>query len=80
MDRSERLYRIDRLLRASPVTPFVKLQEALGVSRAQLKRDADDRELLMEVLKLGPQAEVLAPPELRQRAARQLREAAKRYG
>jgi predicted DNA-binding transcriptional regulator YafY len=39
MDRTERFYRIDRLLRASPVTPFVKLQEALGVSRAQLKRD-----------------------------------------
>ena len=39
MDRTERFYRIDRLLRASPITPFVKLQEALGVSRAQLKRD-----------------------------------------
>jgi predicted DNA-binding transcriptional regulator YafY len=39
MDRTERFYRIDRLLRASPVTPFVKLQEALGISRAQLKRD-----------------------------------------
>jgi len=39
VDRTERFYRIDRLLRASPITPFVKLQEALGVSRAQLKRD-----------------------------------------
>jgi predicted DNA-binding transcriptional regulator YafY len=39
VDRTERFYRIDRLLRASPVTPFVKLQEALGISRAQLKRD-----------------------------------------
>ena len=39
MDRTERFYRIDRLLRASPVAPFVKLQEALGISRAQLKRD-----------------------------------------
>ena len=41
MDRTERFYRIDRLLRASPVTPFVKLQEALGVSRATLKRDLE---------------------------------------
>jgi predicted DNA-binding transcriptional regulator YafY len=39
MDRTERFYRIDRLLRATPVTPFVKLREALGVSPAQLKRD-----------------------------------------
>jgi len=39
MDRTERFYRIDRLLRASPVTPFVKLREALGISKAQLKRD-----------------------------------------
>jgi predicted DNA-binding transcriptional regulator YafY len=39
MDRTERFYRIDRLLRASPTTPFVKLREALGVSPAQLKRD-----------------------------------------
>ncbi|MEO8718589.1 MAG: WYL domain-containing protein [Burkholderiales bacterium] len=39
MDRTERFYKIDRLLRASPFTPFVKLLQALGVSRAQLKRD-----------------------------------------
>ena len=40
---------------------------------------ANDRELLMDVLKFGPEAEVLAPPALRERAASQLREAAKRY-
>jgi len=33
MDRTERFYRIDRLLRASPVTPFVKLREALAKYR-----------------------------------------------
>ena len=38
MDRSERFYRIDRLLNAG-VQPFAALQAALGISRAQLKRD-----------------------------------------
>lgn len=38
MDRSERFYRIDRLLNAG-VQPFAALQSALGISRAQLKRD-----------------------------------------
>jgi predicted DNA-binding transcriptional regulator YafY len=41
---------------------------------------ANDQELLMEVLKFGPEAEVLAPPALRARAAKQLREAAAKYG
>jgi predicted DNA-binding transcriptional regulator YafY len=41
---------------------------------------ANDQELLMEVLKFGPEAEVLAPPGLRERAAKQLREAAAKYG
>ncbi len=39
MDRTERFYRIDRLLRAAASTPFAKLKEALGISTAQLKRD-----------------------------------------
>ena len=41
---------------------------------------ANDQELLMDVLKFGPEAEVLAPPALRERAAMQLREAARKYG
>ena len=41
MDRTERFYRIHHLLGASPVTPFVKLREALGVSRATLTRDLE---------------------------------------
>ena len=40
---------------------------------------ANDQELLMEVLKFGPEAEVLAPSALRERAASQLREAAAKY-
>jgi predicted DNA-binding transcriptional regulator YafY len=39
MDRTERFYRIDRILRSAGVTPFRDLQSALGISRAQLKRD-----------------------------------------
>jgi len=39
MDRSERFYRIDRLLQGGLSVSFAKLKEALGVSRAQLKRD-----------------------------------------
>ena len=41
---------------------------------------ADDRELLMDILKHGPEVEVLAPPALRKRVAAQLEQAAKRYG
>ncbi|MCC6210697.1 MAG: YafY family transcriptional regulator [Burkholderiales bacterium] len=39
MDRTERFYKIDQLLQGGRAIAFVKLQEALGVSRAQLKRD-----------------------------------------
>jgi predicted DNA-binding transcriptional regulator YafY len=41
MDRSERFYKIDTLLRGAQGVSFAKLMEALGVSRAQLKRDLD---------------------------------------
>jgi predicted DNA-binding transcriptional regulator YafY len=40
---------------------------------------AHDRELLMEVLKFGPDVEVVAPVALRKRAAEALRLAAQRY-
>lgn len=39
MDRTERFYRIDQLLKESKVVTFVRLLETLGVSRATLKRD-----------------------------------------
>ena len=39
MDRTERFYKIDRLLKDSKSVSFGKLEEALGVSRATLKRD-----------------------------------------
>jgi predicted DNA-binding transcriptional regulator YafY len=39
MDRSERFYRIDQLLKDRKVVTFARFQEALGVSRATLKRD-----------------------------------------
>jgi predicted DNA-binding transcriptional regulator YafY len=41
---------------------------------------AHDRELLMELLKFGPDVEVLAPDSLRRRVAESLRKAAARYG
>jgi predicted DNA-binding transcriptional regulator YafY len=40
---------------------------------------ANDRELVMEILKFGPDVEVLAPDALRQRVADSLRQAARRY-
>jgi len=39
VDRTERFYRIDRLLQGGASVSFARLMEALGVSRAQLKRD-----------------------------------------
>lgn len=41
---------------------------------------AADRELVMEILKFGPDVEVLEPPALRQQVAGSLRQAGKRYG
>ena len=40
---------------------------------------ADDRELVMEILKHGPDVEVLAPPSLRRRVADSHKEGARRY-
>ncbi|TAN51003.1 MAG: YafY family transcriptional regulator [Betaproteobacteria bacterium] len=40
---------------------------------------ADDRELVMDILKHGPDVEVLAPPELRARVREQLKGALRRY-
>jgi predicted DNA-binding transcriptional regulator YafY len=40
---------------------------------------AHDRELLMEILKFGPDVEVLAPDSLRRRVAESLRQAAGGY-
>ena len=40
---------------------------------------ADETELVMEILRYGPEVEVLAPPELRAEVARRLRDAAARY-
>jgi predicted DNA-binding transcriptional regulator YafY len=39
MDRTERFYKIDQLLKDSKVVTFARFQEVLGVSRATLKRD-----------------------------------------
>ncbi len=41
---------------------------------------SDLRELVMDVLKYGPDVEVIAPPELRREVAGRLREAAAHYG
>jgi predicted DNA-binding transcriptional regulator YafY len=41
MDRMERFYRIDQLLRARRATPLTVLMEDLGVSRATVKRDLE---------------------------------------
>ena len=40
---------------------------------------ADDRELIMDILKYGPEVEVVAPEELRSEIARRLNSAAARY-
>jgi len=41
---------------------------------------SDDIELLMDILKYGPQVEVLAPDDLRAKVAERLREALAKYG
>jgi predicted DNA-binding transcriptional regulator YafY len=39
MDRTERFYKIDQLLKDSEVVTFARFQDALGVSRTTLKRE-----------------------------------------
>src|SRR5436190_11495550 len=41
MERLERFYKIDQLLKGGRPISFAKLQESLGVSRATLKRDLE---------------------------------------
>lgn len=41
MDRTERFYKIDQLLKERKVVSFAALREAIGVSRATLRRDLD---------------------------------------
>lgn len=41
MDRTERFYRIDRLLRESRIVPIERFLDVLGVSRATFKRDLE---------------------------------------
>lgn len=41
MDRTERFYKIDPVLKDGKAIPFARLVEILGVSRATLKRDLE---------------------------------------
>jgi predicted DNA-binding transcriptional regulator YafY len=76
-------------IRFTPVAArWVAAQRWHPRQRARVEKDgsyvlelpyADDRELVMEILKFGPEAEVLAPAGLRKRVAERLRAAAKQY-
>jgi len=76
-------------LRFSPeAARWVSAQQWHPEQRAQVDKDgsyvlevpyAEDRELLMEILKFGAEVEVLAPKALRERVAGALRKAAGRY-
>jgi predicted DNA-binding transcriptional regulator YafY len=68
---------------------WVSAQSWHPKQRAHIEKDgsyvlevpyAEDRELVMEILKYGADVEVLAPPALRQRVADALRRGAQRYG
>ncbi len=41
MERLERFYKIDGPLKGSKIVSFARLREALGLSRAQLRRDLE---------------------------------------
>ena len=67
---------------------WVSAQQWHPKQRAKVEKDgsyvlevpySEDRELLMEILKFGPDVEVLAPDVLRKKVSASLREAAKRY-
>ena len=59
MDRTERFYKIDQLLQGGLSVSFVKLQEALGISRAQLKRDLKSGDASISALLSDPPEWVL---------------------
>ena len=68
---------------------WVSAQNWHPKQRARVEKDgayileipyAEDRELVMEILKYGADVEVLEPPALRRRVAAALRAAAQRYG
>ena len=64
-------------------------RELLYMQRARVEKDgsyvleipyADDRELVMEIMKYGPDVEVLQPASLRARVRTLHRDASQRYG
>jgi predicted DNA-binding transcriptional regulator YafY len=68
---------------------WVSAQNWHPKQRARIEKDgsylleipyADDRELVMEILKYGPDVEVLGPEALRKRVGDSIRQAAERYG
>ena len=77
-------------LRFAPLAArWVASQSWHSSQRARFEKDgsyvlelpyANDRELLMEILKYGPEVEVLAPAALREKVNEQLEAAARRYG
>ena len=69
MDRIERFYKIDQLLKERRVVPFGALQDALGVSRATLKRDLEYmREPLQRADRVRPRARTATASASRARA------------
>lgn len=76
-------------LRFTPAAArWVSAQTWHPQQRARIEKDgayvlelpyAETPELVMEILKFGPDVEVLAPTDLRERVARALRDGAKRY-
>ena len=67
MDRTERFYKIEMLIRSRGSVPFAALMDELGVSRATLKRDLEYlRERLAALLWVGNGDE---PPTLRRSGA-----------
>ena len=54
MDRTERFYKIEKLLRQHKTVSFCAMQAALEVSRATLKRDLDLSTLTQSSWKLNP--------------------------
>jgi predicted DNA-binding transcriptional regulator YafY len=92
MNRAQRIYAQHRLFHTHnlPVSRS-RIQDELECSQATVKRIiaemrnllgvpyGDQRELIMEILKYGPDVEVLAPEELRLAVRERIMAAAKQY-
>ncbi len=78
MDRTERFYKIDKLLKQRKSVSLRRFIDELEVSKSTMPC-SHDTELLMDIMRYGPEVEVLKPESLREKVRERLELTLKNY-